>query len=246
MINSTLRPWYKTPGGIAFLSILGLIGFVILIFASLVGYYLWQIKFGHSEKLEQKFNPQFTVNHQLADKVSNATTTDIVSVIKPEDPSIGEAGALITILAFTDFTCQYSRSALPAFLSATKNYEPVVRIVYKMISLDATGDSWHAALATACANEQGQFLSYYEQLFSTQDLSATALTNLASKLGLNQAQFESCLTSEKYKDYLLNNYQDAGKLGLRGTPTFFVNDKRVEGVIGREEWDEVILGEMKK
>jgi len=70
------------------------------------------------------------------------------------------------------------------------------------------------------------------------------LTAYAKELELNTGLFTECLDSETTKSLLQNDLKDAVSLGVRGTPTFIVNNKKIEGALNKDQWDKIILGEI--
>ena len=88
------------------------------------------------------------------------------------------------------------------------------------------------AQAGLCAWEQGnkKFWPYYENLFGNQTLGDDeSLIKLAEKSGLKAESFANCLNSDKYKQKLDNQIKEATDLGIKSTPTFYVNGKIISG-----------------
>jgi protein-disulfide isomerase len=101
--------------------------------------------------------------------------------------------------------------------------------------------------ATDCANEQGEFWEYHDKLWETYQANAqqaqtgvdalvTALKGYASDLGLDTAEFNDCLDSDKYVSEVQKDAQDAQSYGVTGTPGFFVNGRVVSGAIPFEDY----------
>lgn len=97
-------------------------------------------------------------------------------------------------------------------------------------------ESLLAAEAASCANEQGKFWPYHDKLFSEQAgenrgvFSKDNLRRFASDLGLNAATFNACLDSGRYATAIKDETAAGQRLGVRATPTFFVNGRKIEGV----------------
>ena len=91
------------------------------------------------------------------------------------------------------------------------------------------------ALATEaawCAQDQGQFFEYEHALYENQGLIAydqSSLIDLAAQTGLDRAAFSQCLSSRRHQADVENARQAAASLGVNSTPTFFINNRRVEG-----------------
>ncbi|HSD04201.1 MAG TPA: thioredoxin domain-containing protein, partial [Nitrosopumilaceae archaeon] len=101
----------------------------------------------------------------------------------------------------------------------------------KMIFKDFTiigQDSINAANAAHCANEEGKFWEYHDMLYNNwtgENNGWASLENLAKfadDIGLNKAQFDSCMTEQRYFTIIESSNSDARTLGLTGTPGFFI------------------------
>jgi len=109
-----------------------------------------------------------------------------------------------------------------------------VRIVSK--NLPVHGDqAIKAAEAALCAADQAKFWDYHDKLMESLyvgNRAASALESLkklAADLGLNTATFTSCLDGGKYTQRVKDEAAEAQKLGVTGTPTFFVNNAKLVG-----------------
>jgi protein-disulfide isomerase len=109
-----------------------------------------------------------------------------------------------------------------------------VRIVSKNLPVHGT-PAQKAAEAALCAGDQGAFWDYHDRLMQTLSTgqpaasSVESLKQAAADLGLNTASFESCLDGGKYTQQVNEEASEAGKLGVTGTPTFFVNGTMIVG-----------------
>jgi protein-disulfide isomerase len=101
-----------------------------------------------------------------------------------------------------------------------------------------------AAEASRCALEQGKFWEYHDQLFTASKLEKDDLLGYARELKLDDKQFESCLTSEKYKADIEKDTQEGRKAGVSGTPGFFVNGVEISGAKPKEEFARIIDDEL--
>src|SRR5581483_11492032 len=94
------------------------------------------------------------------------------------------------------------------------------------------------ANAGACANEQNQFWAFHDYMYQHQpDESDTSmytvdnLSQIASNLGMDQSQFQSCLSSNKYSSDVTKDMNDGQAAGVSGTPTTFVNGVAIVGAV---------------
>lgn len=238
--------WYKTPIGKAFIIFLIIIGVIGLAFITLTGYYIWQIKYGSAEELAQEFNKNFTLDpsrHSL--RQSNIITQNPADFMHEYSPTLGPDEAPITILAFIDFECPFCRESYPIFKKISEKYAPAIKIVFKHLpvsSLHKNADAAH--IASTCASEQDKFWEYYNLLFTQKLLDSSSLDKYANQLQLNSRQFTNCVNSKKYQSAIDQDLLDAVTLEIRGTPTYIVNQRKLEGVIPENVWDEIIIDEL--
>ena len=241
--------WYRTRSGKIFLSILFFILALAAGFFALTGYYVWQIKFGiGAEKLEQQFNSKFTSDPSKINLSSaNITAEDLNKFIYPTTPVFGQAKTPITIFTFINFECPFSQEGYPIFKEITEKYAPIVKIVFKHLPVESIfPNAMQAHLASACAAEQGKFWEYYDLLLTNKKLGSSDLLEYANKLNLDEKKFGNCLDSKKYQNNIDQDIIDSIDLGIRGTPTYFVNKTKIEGVITKDLFEKIILEQMRK
>ncbi len=115
-----------------------------------------------------------------------------------------------------------------------EQYGDQIRIVYR--DFPVVGGE-QAAEAAECANEQEAFWPYHDALFEDARIYNTVddYVGLANQLGLDVPQFRQCLESSKYRDEIVNDYNDGIAYGVSGTPTFFINGVLNMGGFGEGE-----------
>jgi len=121
-----------------------------------------------------------------------------------------------------------------------------VRLVYRDFPLTSIHrNAFPAAEAANCANEQGVFWEYHDKLFSMElGLSSEAYQGYAQELDLDMNEFIECLESGRYKDEVQADFDFAANLGIRSTPTFFINGIALVGAQPFEVFQEVIDKEL--
>lgn len=172
-------------------------------------------------------------------------------VAEDDDAFLGPADAPVVIVEFSDFQCSYCGrwydETLPLILA---NYPQEVKFVYRDFPIFGE-DSLRAALATECAEEQDKFWEMHNRLFDRLHeeekpvLSEETLVGYAQELGLETRGFSECLSSQRYFDEVLLDYQVAQSYGLRGTPGFVING--VVYTIGAQPFavfDQIIQSEL--
>ena len=148
-----------------------------------------------------------------------------------DDPSIGSATALVTIVEYADFGCPACRSWHYAGIRerVIAQYGDQVRFIWRDFPV-ITAQSPKAAEAAQCAYDQGQFWEYHDLLFDHAPvLSVTALKSSAAELGLDTDVFNVCLDSGQHNATVDHDLREARRFGLPGTPSFVVNGQRLIG-----------------
>ena len=242
----TKKPWYKTIGGITFLSFLGVITLGGTVFFGLVGYYSWQINHGNINTLVEEFKSEFSTDTSL----KNTKNLDVIvknsnQYIRSSNPTNGSKDAPVRIIMFVDFECPFCARAHPIIKELEDRYGDALQIIFKHFPIESIHpDAVPAAHAASCASEQDAFWEYHDTLFYTQKLDEVSLLDHAKTLGLDAQQFAECLNTQKYTQAIEQDLFDGIDVGVRGTPTYIVNDIKIEGVIYKETWDEIILEQL--
>ena len=126
-------------------------------------------------------------------------------------------------------------------------YGDKVSVVYRHFPLSFHTEAHKGAQASECANEQGKFWEYHDKLFANQRaMFDEDLRRYAGEVGLDQAKFDECLASEKYKAKVDKDLEDGAAAGMSGTPGFFVNGRFVNGAQPLEVFSQIIDAELAK
>jgi protein-disulfide isomerase len=149
-------------------------------------------------------------------------------------PFKGERTAPVTLIEFSDFQCPYCKQASQIISTLLAGYGGKVRFVFKHLPLPIHPESLKAAQAAVCAGEQGRFWDYHDRLFAASDLSAKELTSIASDLGMNSGDFQSCLDSERSRAKVLGDVKTSRRLGIEATPTFLINGRLFKGALNAD------------
>jgi len=116
-----------------------------------------------------------------------------------------------------------------------------VRLVYRDFPLDFHSGARPAAEAARCAASMGRFWEYHDLLFIAQpDFSRDQLVGYAARLGLDRTAFAACLDGRRFTTAIDADVAEGRARGVRGTPTFFVNGRRLVGAHPIEAFREVI------
>lgn len=139
-------------------------------------------------------------------------------------------GATVTLIEFGDFKCPFCGQMHPDIKKLLNLYPDNLNYVYKHFPADEE-DSARASLAAECAREQDQFIPYINILFERQlDFSYAKLQTFAAELKLNQNDFVDCMENFNGLDRIDNDIKEGKLNGVKGTPTVFINNRKLEGI----------------
>ncbi|WP_303981031.1 DsbA family protein [Rothia mucilaginosa] len=154
-----------------------------------------------------------------------------------------------TATLYTDYQCPYCAKAEPKFEEAAKKLDGVLNVTVRHMPLNMHVNAVPAALAVEAAEAQGKHLEMANKLFTTQndwkgiserDKLRTLFNDYAKELGLNTEEFDKVLLASDTVKPIQRDYDHAVKIGVKGTPTFVVNDKVVEGLDSSSSVDDLV------
>ncbi len=160
---------------------------------------------------------------------------------------LGSDDAPITLVEFGDYQCffcnKFFHETEPSIL---ENYVETgkVKIIFKDFTIIGP-DSIGAAHAAHCAEDQGKFWEYHNELYDNWTgenngwASSENLVRFAQNIGLNEEEFNQCMSDGKYKQLVTASSNDAKNLGITGTPAFFVigPDNQVTRIAGAQPYE---------
>ncbi len=179
-----------------------------------------------------------------------------VSVSTDDDPALGNPNAKVTVIEFSDFQCPFCRRFWKETLPQIKKLyidTGKIEFVYRDFPLGFHPASHISAEAANCAGEQSKYWEFHDKMFSeeeklgqgTVEYGASQLKLWARQIGLNPVQFNQCLDSGKYKAEVDKDIADGSAAGVDGTPTFFINGKKIVGAQALSAFQAIIDAELK-
>jgi protein-disulfide isomerase len=164
-------------------------------------------------------------------------------------PVRGPADALVTVVEFSDFECPFCRQAEPTLHKLLDRYPRDVRLVWKNYPLPQHKNARLLANFAADASARGSsvgFWAVHDALFAHQEeLDDGALGELAGKAGLDGALLLISAHAGVHDAAIHADMALGQKLGVKGTPTFFVNGRRVQGALALDQFEALIQEELK-
>jgi protein-disulfide isomerase len=160
-------------------------------------------------------------------------------------PWAGGKNATVTIVEFSDFQCPYCRAAEPALKQVQAKYGDKVKLVYMDFPLGMHPHAMDAAVAGRCAADQKKFWEFHDAIFADQSkLDAAGLKASAVKAGLDATRFNTCFDAKPGAAGIKADQAEGERLGVTGTPTFFVNGRELVGAESESGFSEVIDDEL--
>ena len=190
---------------------------------------------------------------------SETTEISMETFLANGSPILGDPDAPVTLVEFGDYQCHFCN----VFFHSTeddilKNYVETGkgRMIFKDYNIIGP-DSIKASHGAHCANDQGLFWEYHDILYSNWTgenngwASSENLTKFAQEIGLDMVKWSECVTNGPHSQTILTSNEDAKKLGITGTPAFFVigpdgETTRVFGAQPFEAFEKIFETELEK
>lgn len=182
-----------------------------------------------------------TATHQTA---PIANPRSLVSVAN--EPTKGDANALVTIVEFGDFESRFCAIAEEALARIRKEYpNKGIRVVWK----DAPDPAHHGAILAAeaarAAAEQGRFWEMHDRLLEqTGPLDMNAVERFGRELGLDVNKLRASIEQHRAIRAIEADRREAAQLDVRGTPTFFIDGRRIRGIPSWDVFQQTIDAEL--
>jgi protein-disulfide isomerase len=209
--------------------------------SNLMGYLTGQKRQEAAIKLFEKLKQDAKVEVKLEEP------EEPVQQVEAKGPSKGPETAPITIVEFSDFQCPYCSKVEPTITRVMADYAGKVRFVFRDYPLPFHEHAEKAAEASHCAEDQGKYWEMHDAMFNHQDkLAIDDLKKLSKEAGLDDKKFAECLDSGKMKAKVDENADAGSKVGVNGTPHFFINGHPLSGAVPYEQFKKVIDKELAK
>lgn len=170
-----------------------------------------------------------------------------VAVEPGTGPTFGKVGAPITIVEFSDFQCPFCGRAAETVTQLKKKYGNKISLTFRHFPLPMHKDARPASEASMCINEQStdKFWKFHDLAFKNQDkLDKANLEKFAKDVGADVKKYTACVEAKKYADFVQKDVEYGEKIGVKSTPTFFVNGQLVNGAVPIETFSEIIDEEL--
>lgn len=147
-----------------------------------------------------------------------------------ESNALGPVDACVTVVEYSDFQCVFCRQASRTLREIAARYPNKVRVIAKSFVLPFHRQAPLAHAAALAAGEWGLFWEMRDLIFSHPDkMERENLVEFAPRLGIPQEDFVEVLDSGVFQEQVNEEIEEGKKLGVDGTPTFFVNGVELSG-----------------
>tara|TARA_Y100001934_G_C12277919_1_gene738359 strand:- start:497 stop:1387 length:891 start_codon:yes stop_codon:yes gene_type:complete len=162
----------------------------------------------------------------------------------------------LSALEISDFLCPYCKKLEHNLSNVLSNcgarvdkrfvHFPLDKRCNRFVSRDLHPGACRLAEASECARIQGKFATFAAALFAETPKTDAALWRLATEKELNIEQFKTCLSEGRTRDRVRTDIELAHRLGVRSTPTFYINGRRLEGALSKQELEAEISKALSK
>ncbi len=154
----------------------------------------------------------------------------------------------ITVVEYSEFECPYCSRVIPDVKKVLAEYKGKIRWIVRDYPLPFHERAKPAAIAAKCAAEQGKYWDMYALLFENQqNLKDEDFLSHAKTMSLNLDKFKKCVNNpEPLLAKIEANTESGSKLGVNGTPAFFINGVRLSGALPYNEFKRIIDGQLTK
>lgn len=187
-------------------------------------------------------------NLQIKDKNSYGYELN-TQYSNPFSPKFGNKNSKVSVIFFLDFDCPYCYEEYFSIKNMLEKHLGDGYFEFRQFPLETIHSNSRAlSNAVMCANEQDKFLDMFDSIYldyKNRENGETSVDDLiviyAKEVGLNLNTFNTCMKDLRYNKIINKDILDAINLGITGTPTFFVNGQKVEGVIKTENWEKLFI-----
>lgn len=236
MIKSFLNQTVFTRGSLALALTLALVGSVTVYCDS---------KDKAEAAVANDNSPQGMLGRAVQAFIEQYDKTEPVTMdISTSEKKGTEKDPVLTIVEFADYLCPHCSIAGQRLDSFVKKYGPYVQVNFRYYPLDKTCNpamqrQMHAgacelSLASHCSGKQGKFWPMHDAIFNHMDyfyknnVTMAQIKKIAQNNGVNVAQMTACMNTQAARAAVSKDIAEANRLGITGTPTIYVNNRKVQ------------------
>jgi protein-disulfide isomerase len=177
------------------------------------------------------------------------TVSPVAGIAAKTEPApqvvFGPANAPLTLVWFSDLQSELAVKATLIIRRVMDLHPGKIRLVFKNRPLESHPNSMMLHEAAMAANAQGKFWQMHDLIIAnSQKTSLTDLNSYAQRLGLDLSLFKADMESHKYKHAIERDLEEARKRAVQGTPVFFLNAVRIDGVQPQKTFDDLVAEQL--
>jgi protein-disulfide isomerase len=147
-------------------------------------------------------------------------------IVLDDAPFKGNPNAPVTVVEFVDYECSHCKRVQPVLRQLLEEFKDEVRICFKHYPLSSHTNARAAAEAAVAAHKQSKFWAYNEKLWASSDsLTPATMEKLAKEVGLDVAKWRQDFDSQAVKARVQKDREEGNTLGIRATPTIYINGR---------------------
>lgn len=205
---------------------------MIVIAAVVIGGIAWLITSGSDQK-----------------QISTKETLAVVG----DDHVKGAENASVTLIEYLDYECEVCGAYYPVVKRISEEYKDDVKFVVRYFPLPGHKNSMTSALAVEAAGKQGKYWEMHDIVFENQKdwgeqrfADSKIFENYARQIGLDMDRYSQDIRSQELRDRVERDRRAGQRLGITGTPTFFLNGEKIETPRGYENFKTLIQSTISK
>ncbi len=184
--------------------------------------------------------------HEMIEKRGKSMHPDKTYTISLQGaPAVGDEEPSVTVVAFSDFECPFCKKVMPRLEKLARKLDGV-RLHFKHFPVKSHKRAVAAAVASLAAHEQGRFWPFHDLCYKdSKHLSDSDILKKAEQAGVeDMGAFKKALASKSILKAVEKDKLEGLKLGVKGTPTIFINGKRYDGETTHADLKDVLKEEL--
>jgi len=175
-----------------------------------------------------------------------------ILALKDSDYIKGSSTASATLIEYGDFECPACGAYHPLVSQLLQKHPDNLRFIFRHFPLNQHQNAMPAAQAAEAAGIQGKFYDMYDLLFENQDKwtplpkPKDVFIEYAGQIGLDKDKFSKDYELSQIKEKIQNSLNGGNQLSINQTPTFYLNDEKIQNPTSFEEFDSLIISAVDK
>jgi protein-disulfide isomerase len=191
---------------------------------------------GFVARMVRKAKSDDEIAKGVADRAASAFPDEIAKIDLADHPLNGAPGAKVALVEYACFECPFCAHLAPKLANLPRRFQGKVAHYYKFFPVRSHARGVPTALAGLAAHRQGKFWKLADRMFENRtDLTDEDLLAFAAEVGLDVARFKTDIKDPASMKFIEKDKLEGMRLGVEGTPTFFVNGKLYTGLADYEE-----------